>query len=131
MKVAIVGGGVSGLVCAHRLHPHHDVTLFEADARAGGHAHTVRVDLGDDETHDVDVGFIVYNEATYPRFTALLAELGVATRPSNMSFSVRNEQSGLEYASSGLRGLFAQPRNILRPSFVRMLVDVGRFNRRA
>jgi predicted NAD/FAD-binding protein len=131
MKVAIVGGGVSGLVCAHRLHPHHDVTLFEADPRPGGHAHTVRVDLGGDEVHDVDVGFIVYNEATYPRFTALLAELGVATRPSNMSFSVRNEQSGLEYSSSGLRGLFAQPRNALRPSFVRMLADVGRFNRRA
>jgi predicted NAD/FAD-binding protein len=131
MKVAIVGGGVSGLVCAHRLHPHHDVTLFEAGSQLGGHAHTVRADLGGGEVHDVDVGFIVYNEATYPRFTALLAELGVATQPSNMSFSVRDERTGLEYASSGLRALLAQPSNALRPSFARMLVDVIRFNRRA
>jgi len=131
MRVAIVGAGVSGLVCAHRLHPHHDVTLFEAADRPGGHAHTVTVDLGAGEVHDVDVGFIVYNETTYPHFTALLGELGVATEPSNMSFSVRDERTGLEYASSGLGAVFAQRRNLLRPSFVRMLADVARFNRRA
>jgi len=131
VKVAIVGGGVSGLVCAHRLHPFHDVTLFEADEQAGGHARTVRVELGAGEVHDVDVGFIVYNEATYPHFTALLAELGVRTQASDMSFSVRDERSGLEYGSSGVRALLAQPSNSVRPSFARMLVDVARFNRRA
>ena len=131
MKVAIVGAGVSGLVCAHRLHPRHDVTVFEAGSQLGGHARTVEVDLGGGEVHAVDVGFIVYNEATYPHFTALLAELGVATQPSTMSFSVRDERSGLEYASSGLRALLAQPSNALRPTFARMLVDVARFNRRA
>jgi uncharacterized protein len=131
MKVAIVGAGVSGLVCAHRLHAHHDVTVFEAGPRPGGHAHTVRVELGPHEVHDVDVGFIVYNEANYPLFTELLAELGVATQPSTMSFSVSDPRIGLEYGSAGLNALFARRANLVHPWFHRMLVDIVNFNRRA
>ena len=131
MKVAIVGAGVSGLVRAHRLHPHHDVTVFEAGPRPGGHARTVRVELTPDEAHDVDVGFIVYNETNYPRFTELLAELGVASQPSAMSFSVSDPRVGLEYSSTNINGIFARRTNVARPWFDRMLVDIVRFNRRA
>jgi predicted NAD/FAD-binding protein len=129
-RIAIVGTGISGLVCAHLLHPHHDVTVFEADGRVGGHTNTVRVDL-DDETHDVDTGFIVFNERNYPAFTDLLLRLGVATQPSDMSFSVSDERMGLEWCGSSLATVFAQRRNIARPAFHRMLVDVARFNRAA
>jgi predicted NAD/FAD-binding protein len=127
MKLAIVGGGVAGLVAAHRLHRAHEITLFEADARLGGHVNTVAVakDVA------VDTGFIVYNERTYPGFTRLLAELGVATRPSDMSFGVRCERSGLEWASRGLASLLADPRNALRPALWRMLRDLPRFQRAA
>jgi predicted NAD/FAD-binding protein len=130
MRVAIVGSGVAGLVAAHRLQRSHEITLYEADARLGGHVHTVDVEL-DGERHAVDTGFIVYNELTYPQFTRLLASLGVETRPSEMSFAVRCERTGLEWGSRGLRGLFAQKRNLLRPRFHRMLRDVLRFNREA
>jgi predicted NAD/FAD-binding protein len=127
VKIAIVGSGVSGLVCAHRLHRRHDVTLFEADARVGGHVNTVRVGPG----IAVDTGFIVYNERTYPGFTQLLAELGVETQPSEMSFGVRCDRSGVEWASRGLASVFADPRNLARPRFLRMLRDLARFQREA
>ncbi len=130
MKIAIVGTGISGLVCAHRLHQGHDITVFEANDYVGGHTHTVEVSV-DGTTHAVDTGFIVYNEANYPGFTRLLAELGVATQPTTMSFSVRDETTGLEYRADGLGGLFAQRANLVDPRFGRMLVDVVRFNRRA
>ena len=87
MRLAIVGAGVSGLVCAHLLSERHDVTVFEANDYAGGHTNTVRVDTAD-ETHRVDTGFIVLNDRTYPNFERLLARLGVATQQSDMSFSV-------------------------------------------
>ena len=87
MRIAIVGAGISGLVAAHRLHPEHDITVYEAGDHVGGHTNTVRVDLAD-ETHWVDTGFIVLNDRNYPNFEPLLAELGVATQPSHMSFSV-------------------------------------------
>ena len=103
MKIAIVGTGISGLVCAHHLHPRHDVTVFEANDYVGGHTHTVDVEL-DGRTHAVDTGFIVYNEPNYPAFTRLLDELGVATQPIVMSFSVRDETTGLEYRADGLGG---------------------------
>ncbi len=90
-----------------------------------------RVELGEDEAHDVDVGFIVYNQTNYPRFTELLAELGVATQPATMSFSVSDPGAGLEYGSASLNALFARRTNLARPWFHRMLVDIVRFNRRA
>jgi predicted NAD/FAD-binding protein len=130
MKIAIVGAGVSGLVCAHLLHRRHEIEVFEADERIGGHVHTVDVEL-DGERHAVDTGFIVYNEQTYPAFTRLLAELRVATQPSEMSFSVACERSGLEWASHGANAFFAQRRNLLRPSFWRLLREKLRFDREA
>jgi uncharacterized protein len=130
MKIAIVGTGISGLVCAHHLHGHHDVTVFEANDYVGGHTHTVDVTL-DGATHAVDTGFIVYNEQNYPEFTRLLGELSVATQPTTMSFSVRDESTGLEYRADGFGGLFAQRANLVDRRFGRMLTDVVRFNRRA
>jgi predicted NAD/FAD-binding protein len=130
VKVAVVGGGVSGLVCAWLLRRRHEVVLFEANEWVGGHTHTLPVEAGG-RVYPVDTGFIVYNERTYPNFTRLLARLGVATRPTQMSFSVHCERTGLEYASSGLAALFAQPGNLLSLSFHRMLRDVPRFYRDA
>ncbi len=128
-RVAIVGAGVSGLTVAHRLHPRHDVTVFEAGSYAGGHTNTVRVDLPD-ETLDVDTGFIVFNDRNYPNFERLLAELGVASQPSTMSFSVSAVSEDFEYAGTP-RGLLAQPGNLTRPAFVRMIREYVRFNRDA
>ena len=115
---------------AHRLHADHDITVFEAAAHIGGHTHTHTVEF-DGERHEIDTGFIVYNDWTYPNFIALLTELGVESQPSAMSFSVRNEASGLEYNGTTLNTLFAQRRNLLRPSFHRMIRDILRFNREA
>jgi predicted NAD/FAD-binding protein len=130
MRVAIVGSGVSGLVSAHLLHPEHQITMYEADNRVGGHVNTVTVEL-DDGIHAVDTGFIVYNERTYPAFTKLLAQLGVQTQPSDMSFSVSCAETGLEYRTTNANTLFAQRRNLARPSFLRLLADIPRFNRGA
>ena len=126
-RIAIIGTGISGLVCAHRLHPEHDITVFEAQDRVGGHTNTVRVDAADG-THWVDTGFIVFNDRNYPNFEPLLAELGVATQKSRMSFSVSDGSGGFEYAGSP-RGLFAQPGNATNPRFLRMVADLVRFNR--
>ena len=126
-RVAVVGAGVAGLTAAYLLQRRYDVTLFEADDRLGGHAHT----------HDVgplavDSGFIVHNDVTYPYLLRLFAELGVATQDSEMSMSVRDDASGLEYAGArGVRGLFAQPRNVANPRYLRMLGEVLRFHREA
>ena len=130
MRVAVVGSGVSGLVAAHRLAPSHEVTLFEADARVGGHVHTHELEL-EGRRVAVDTGFIVFNDWTYPGLIALLEELGVAAQPSDMSFSVRCERTGLEYNGTSLNSLFAQRRNLLRPSFLRMVREILRFNREA
>jgi predicted NAD/FAD-binding protein len=130
MRIAIVGSGVSGLVAARRLHPRHDVTVFEADDRIGGHVHTWAVQRRGRE-YSVDSGFIVCNERNYPNFLALLSELGIRTQPSTMSFSVRHDGANLEYNGSSLRQLFAQPTNAVRPRFLRMLAEVLRFNREA
>ncbi|HEX7444534.1 MAG TPA: FAD-dependent oxidoreductase, partial [Acidimicrobiales bacterium] len=130
MKVAIVGTGISGLVCAHLLHRYHDITVFEANGYIGGHTNTVRVDL-DDETHQVDTGFIVHNERNYPNFVRLMDQLGVATQPSEMSFSVSDPGIGLEYRGTNLNTLYAQRANLAKPWFHRMLADIIRFNRSA
>ncbi len=130
MRVAIVGAGVSGLAAAARLHPRHEITVFEADARLGGHANTVEVEVGGAK-FAVDAGFIVFNRGNYPQFSALLDGLGVAAHASNMSFSVAVAANGWEYNATDLNGLFAQRRNLLRPAFWGMLRDVLRFFRHA
>ena len=118
------------MVAAARLHRRHDVTVFEAGSYVGGHTNTVDVDW-QGRQFAVDTGFIVFNHWTYPRFIALLNELGVEYQSSNMSFSLRCERSGLEYNGTTLNTVFAQRRNLLRPSFLRMLADIVRFNEQA
>jgi predicted NAD/FAD-binding protein len=129
-RIAIVGSGVAGLVAAHHLHPKHDITVFEAASRIGGHVHTWELASGG-RTWSVDSGFIVFNDRNYPNFTRLLTDLGVESQPSSMSFSVRHDGEGLEYNGSTLRQLFVQPRNLARPAYLRMLAEVLRFNRSA
>ena len=131
LKVAVVGTGIAGNVAAHRLQrAGHTLTVYEADDRIGGHTHTHRIEL-DGEVQQIDTGFIVFNDRTYPNFVALLDELGVESQPSSMSFSVRDDASGLEYNGTSLNGLFAQRRNLLRPSFIGMLAEILRFHREA
>jgi len=136
MKIAIVGSGISGLAAAHRLQDEAHVTLLEAGSHFGGHTHTVDVTLpasgGHSVTHGVDTGFLVFNERTYPQLLALLAELDVATAPSDMSFSVQVPGAAagqpLEWSGSSLSSVFAQRGNLLRPRFWGMLADLLRFN---
>ncbi|HEY3492816.1 MAG TPA: FAD-dependent oxidoreductase, partial [Solirubrobacterales bacterium] len=129
MKIAIVGTGVAGLVAAHRLQREHDITVYEAIDRIGGHSNTVHVEAADG-THRIDTGFIVFNDRNYPEFEALLGELGVASRPSHMSFSVSDGRGRFEYSGTPW-GLFARPAHLLSPTFLRMLRDWRRFNREA
>jgi predicted NAD/FAD-binding protein len=126
MNVAIVGAGVSGLTAAHLIAPAHDVTVFEANDYAGGHANTVRVDTGYG-THWIDTGFIVFNDRNYPGFERLLERLAVPAQPSNMSFSVMDEDGDFEYSSTSINGLFAKRAHVATPSFHRMLADLLRF----
>ncbi|BEV08103.1 FAD-dependent oxidoreductase [Methylophilus sp. DW102] len=128
LKIAIIGGGIAGNTLAYYLHQQHDITLFEANDYIGGHTHTHEVTVGG-QKHAVDTGFIVFNDKTYPEFERILREAGVAWRDSNMSFSVRNEVSGLEYNGTTLNSLFAQRRNLLSPAFYRMILDILRFNK--
>jgi predicted NAD/FAD-binding protein len=130
MRIAIVGTGISGLTCAHHLHRGHDLVLFEAGDHVGGHTHTHDVEVGG-RRYAVDTGFIVFNERTYPAFRRLLASLGVRDQRTDMSFGVRHEASGVEFATSGLPQLLAQPSNLLRPAFHRMVRDILRFFREA
>jgi uncharacterized protein len=131
-SVAVVGAGISGLTAAYLLTRTHDVTLFEAEDRLGGHAHTHDVADADGRRHAVDSGFIVHNDVTYPWLRKLFRELGVQVRPAEMSMSVRCEGCGLEYAGGrGLGGVFAQLRRLIDPRFLRMLWQVRRFHRRA
>lgn len=127
-RIAVLGAGIAGLYAAWRLAPHHRVTLFEANDHAGGHTNTIDVEHCG-RSWAIDTGFIVFNDWTYPNFMAMLDELGVGYQSSNMSFSLRCERSGLEYNGTSLNALFAQRRNLLRPSFLRMLSDILRFNR--
>jgi predicted NAD/FAD-binding protein len=126
LEVAVVGSGISGLSAAWLLSKRHRVTLYEAAPRLGGHSNTVDVD-----GVAVDTGFIVYNEATYPNFSTLLDHLGVASKPTNMTFAVSLDDGRLEYSGTGLSGLFAQPQNAVSLRFWGMLRDLVRFYREA
>lgn len=129
MRIAIIGTGIAGLTAAYLLNRKHDITVFEAGDNIGGHTATVDITMPDGEQHAVDTGFIVYNDWTYPNFIKLLAQLGITGQPTEMSFSVHDDRSGLEYGGSNLNALFTQRRNLLRPSFLRMVRDILRFNR--
>jgi predicted NAD/FAD-binding protein len=130
MRIAIVGAGIAGLGSARLLQRQgHGVTLYESGAQLGGHTRTLDVTL-DGVTAPVDTGFLVFNDRTYPRLVELFAELGVESVASEMSFSVRNDAAGLEWAGTSAGSLFASPANALRPAFWRMLGDILRVNSR-
>ncbi len=126
LSIAVIGSGISGLSAAWLLSHAHDVTIYEADKRSGGHSNTVMAPTSEGEVA-VDTGFIVYNETSYPNLTALLNHLGVASHPTAMSFAVTGGNGAYEYSGSGLKGFFGQPGNLIRPSHWRMLKDVLRF----
>ena len=130
LRIAVVGAGISGMSAAWLLSKRHDVTLYEAQPRLGGHSHTVDAP-GPDGPMPVDMGFIVYNEANYPNLVALFEHLGVPTKASNMGFSVSLDDGRVEYGGDNLPALFAQWRNLVRPRFWSMLADLVRFYREA
>lgn len=130
MRIAIVGSGISGLVSARMLSRQHDVSVFEAANWIGGHTHTVDVEV-DGKAYAIDTGFIVFNDWTYPNFIRLMDQLGVASQETEMSFSVNQPATGLEYNGHSINSLFAQRSNLLSPGFIGMVRDILRFNREA
>ena len=129
MKIAIIGTGISGLTAAYLLNRKHDITVFEANDTIGGHTATVDIQMPDGEKLAIDTGFIVYNEWTYPNFIKLLTQLGITGQKTEMSFSVHDDRSGLEYGGNNLNTLFTQRMNLLKPSFLWMVRDILRFNK--
>jgi predicted NAD/FAD-binding protein len=131
-SIAVIGSGVAGLTAAYVLSGRHRVTLYEADTRLGGHAHTHYVDDGRGNVVGVDSAFLVHNDRTYPTLCRLLADLGIRTRDTDMSMSVRDDDSGLEYAGArGLGGLFPSWSSLARPRYLLMLAEIARFHRAA
>jgi predicted NAD/FAD-binding protein len=130
MKIAIIGSGISGLTSAYYLHSEHDITIYEANNYIGGHTATVDVTLNG-KSYSVDTGFIVYNDRTYPNFIKLMQQIGVNGKATEMSFSVRNDRTGLEYNGHTISTLFAQKKNLFKPSFYRLIAEILRFNRLA
>lgn len=130
MKIAVVGSGISGLTAAYLLSKKHEVHVFESGDYIGGHTHTVPVEVNSGK-YMIDTGFIVFNDWTYPNFIKLMNQIGVASQESLMSFSVKAESSGLEYNGTDLNGLFSQRKNLINPSFYRMIFDILRFNKEA
>jgi predicted NAD/FAD-binding protein len=130
VKIAIIGSGISGLTSAYLLNRNHEISLFEASDWIGGHTHTVDVTV-DGQRYAVDTGFIVFNDWTYPNFIRLMGQLGVGFKPTQMSFSVTDPDTGLEYNGNNLNSLFAQRSNFFSPGFWGMLRDILRFNKHA
>jgi uncharacterized protein len=131
-SIAVIGSGVAGLTAAYVLSARDRVTLFEADSRIGGHAHTHYLDRGDGIVVGIDTAFLVHNDRTYPTLCRLFDDLGVATQQTDMSMSVRDDGTGLEYAGArGIGGLFPHWSNLTRPRFLAMLAEVKRFHRAA
>ena len=130
MRIAIIGSGIAGLTCAHLLSRKHEVTVFEAEQWVGGHTHTLDV-VWKGQRHAIDTGFIVFNDWTYPNFIRLLSQLGVGFKDTEMSFSVSDPLSGVEYNGHNLNTLFAQRSNLVSPKFIGMVRDILRFNREA
>ena len=130
MKIAIVGGGISGLTAAYLLSREHEIILYESNDYIGGHTNTVSIEIGGPPVA-VDTGFIVYNQQNYPNFSHILSDLNVSTQPTSMSFSVKLIEPDLEYNGSSLKQLFGQKKNLIKPKFYRMLWDILRFNRRS
>ena len=128
MKIAIIGSGIAGNTLGYHLHKKHNITVFEANSHIGGHTHTHDIALNG-KNYAIDTGFIVFNDRTYPHFNEMLDELKVAWQPSSMSFSVRNEATGLEYNGTNLNSLFAQRTNFFKPKFYGMISDILRFNK--
>ena len=128
MRIAIIGSGISGLTAAYLLNHDHEITLYEANDHIGGHTHTHDIEI-EGKIWAVDSGFIVYNERTYPNFIRILDELGVERKPTRMGFSVKSVSNNLEYAGHSLDGLFSQRRNLIRPSFWRMIKSILRFKK--
>ena len=130
MRIAIIGSGIAGNTLASNLYKSHDITVYEANSHIGGHTHTHEITI-DDKNYSVDTGFIVFNDRTYPEFISMLDAHKVAWQPSNMSFSVRCEATGLEYNGTTLNSLFAQRSNLFKPSFYKMIRDILRFNKQS
>ena len=130
MKIAIIGGGISGLLCAHLLHKEHELTLFESNDYLGGHVHTEHLEL-DGRSYAIDTGFNVFSMEGYPNFVRLLGQLGVHSIESPLSFSVSCERTGIEYNTRSANQLLAQRRNLLRPAFLRMVFDIARLGAEA
>lgn len=128
MKIAIIGSGIAGLTSAYLLHQHHEVTVFEKNDYVGGHTHTVPVEVHG-QSFNVDTGFIVFNDRTYPKFRALMREIGVTWQDTEMSFSVRDPNTGLEYNGHNLNTLFAQRSNLFSPRFIRLIRGILKFNK--
>jgi predicted NAD/FAD-binding protein len=129
-SIAVIGSGVAGLTAAYVLSARNRVTLFEADTRLGGHAHTHLIDGADGTAVGVDSAFLVHNDRTYPTLCRLFSELGITTHDTDMSMSVRDDAIGLEYAGArGLGGLFPSLATLTRPRYLRMLFEVKRFHR--
>ena len=127
-KIAIIGTGIAGMGCAHFLHPKADLTLYEQNDYVGGHTNTVTVEEEGKPVY-IDTGFMVFNYQTYPNLCRLFEEIKAPVKKTDMSFSVQHRPSGLEYSGSGLNHLFTQRKNILSPSYIRMLMQIARFNR--
>lgn len=127
-RIAIIGSGISGLTCGYLLSKDHDITLFEANDYIGGHTATKSITIGG-ETHNIDTGFIVFNDWTYPNFIKMMDALKVDRQPTQMSFSVQNTRTGLEYNGHTINTLFAQRRNIISPMFIGLVREILRFNK--
>lgn len=127
-RLAIIGTGIAGMGCAHLLHKKYDITVYEKDNYIGGHTNTVTVDE-EGETIFIDTGFMVFNYVTYPNLCHLFKEINAPVKKTDMSFSVQYVPSGLEYCGSGINGLFAQRKNIFNISYIKMLMQISRFNK--